>query len=76
MARQSQETKDALAAQAQRYEAKRLDDIISEVKKNDEHYYIIFVTKEEFQLIKNIVLTLCGMILVAFVTAVIKTVLT
>lgn len=65
MVKQSQEvtnarTKDKLDGIVKDHEA-----LAKTVKENDQHYYVVFVTKEDFLIVRNVVFGLIGVIILA-----------
>lgn len=72
MAKQSQETVNALVKKGMEDFVAGLNQLNDLVVDNDKTYYVVFVSKEEFALIKTLVLGFAGMILIAFAGAAIK----
>lgn len=72
MPKQSQETTNALNKDKLDGVARGLNDLTKAVKENDEHYYLIFVTKEDFKTVRNVVYGLIGVILLAVANAIVN----
>ena len=72
MPRESQETTNATTKIQLDNLVKDLNALSNTVSENNKTYYVVFVSKEEFSLIRGLVFGFAGMILVAFATAIIK----
>jgi hypothetical protein len=72
VAKQSQEVTNATTKLNVENLVKDLNALSNTVDENNKTYYVVFVSKEEFVLIRTLVFGFAGMILVAFATAMIK----
>lgn len=72
MAKQSQETVNALNKKDVDDLARGLNQLSQDVKDNDAHYHIIFVKVEDWLLVRNIVFGLIGVILLAVANAIVN----